>query len=227
MIPFYLDIETIPSQDPAVRDQLAAEISPPGSMSKPETIAKWEAETKPGLIEAALRKTSFDGALGQCCVIGFARGDDSIDAFDSSEVGERTMLIDAYEAMEAMLKEQEEHVVQIVGHNVVEFDLRFLYHRSVILGVKMPHWLPVAARAWDDKVFDTMFRWGGTRTMPSLDKLCRSLGIGTKGIEIGEDMDGSRVWELWQAKRFEDVVTYCKGDVQRVREIHKMMTAVR
>src|SRR3990167_4076214 len=71
----YLDIETIPSQHPNVRNELAKEINQPGNISKPETIAKWHEETKPGLIQDAWLKTSFDGALGQIVVASVAIDD--------------------------------------------------------------------------------------------------------------------------------------------------------
>ena len=50
----YLDAETLPSHDPAIREQIAGEIKPPGSMKKAETIAAWEAEEKPAAIEKAV-----------------------------------------------------------------------------------------------------------------------------------------------------------------------------
>ena len=39
-----MDLETLPSADPAVRDLLAARIKPPAAMKKADTIAAWEAK---------------------------------------------------------------------------------------------------------------------------------------------------------------------------------------
>lgn len=225
MIPFYLDIETIPGQNPVIRDAIAAALKPPASMSKAETIAKWEAEAKPGLIDESWRKTSFDGALGEIILIGFARGDDGIQVAERPKMqDERGLLVEAFELMDAVLHENEYAMVQVVGHNVADFDLRFIWQRAVIHGVKPPPWLPFRARPWDDAVFDTMTRWAGANKFVSLDKLCTALGIARKGTEIGEEIDGSKVWEFWQAGRYEELVTYCAADVSRVREAHARMT---
>jgi len=59
----YLDIETLPTSDAAVMAEIAASVTPPGSYKKPETIAEWERETKPGLVKEAIAKTSFSHRL--------------------------------------------------------------------------------------------------------------------------------------------------------------------
>lgn len=69
-----------------------------------------------------------------------------------------------------------------------------------------------------------MTAWAGIGNRISLDKLCRVMGIPTKGSEIGDEIDGSKVWDFVQAGRIADVATYCCGDVERVREIHRRMT---
>lgn len=68
----YLDIETIETQDADLRARIAADIKPPASMSKAETIAKWEAEAKPDAIASAIAKTALDGATGHLVCIGYA-----------------------------------------------------------------------------------------------------------------------------------------------------------
>lgn len=225
MIPFYLDVETIPGQNPTIIADILANLRPPGSMSKPETIAKWEAEVKPLQAEEQWRKTSFDGALGELIFIGFARGDDGIQVVERpSPNDEGGLLSEAFEIMEATLHEKEYAQVQVVGHRVADFDLRFIWQRAVIHGIKPPAWLPFGARSWDASIFDTMTRWAGHGNFVSLDKLCTALGIARKGTEIGEDIDGSVVWEFWKAGRHDELRTYCSADVSRVREAHKRMT---
>ena len=68
----YIDLETLPDLRLGARERIAETISAPASMSKPETIAKWEAEQKPAAVELAWRKTSFDGGKGKIAVIGWA-----------------------------------------------------------------------------------------------------------------------------------------------------------
>ena len=69
-----------------------------------------------------------------------------------------------------------------------------------------------------------MTAWAGARGTVSLDKLCKVFGIATKGSEIEDEIDGSKVWEFVQAGRIDDVAKYCAGDVERVRQIHKRLT---
>lgn len=223
----FLDIETIPSQDPALRDRLAAEIAPPANMSKPETIAKWAEEKKPALVEAALAKTSFDGALGSICAIGWAFDDDpaSVIAVEdyTSLASEANLLRRFFEVIEARLSATGRHGhLTIVGHNVADFDLRFIFRRAVIHGIRPPATLPFRAKPWDPMIFDTMVAWCGTKDRVSLDKLCSVLGIANKGEELGgEDIDGSKVWEFVRAGRIAEVAIYCAGDVERAREVYK------
>jgi hypothetical protein len=225
----YLDIETIPAQNPAVREDLAAGITPPGSMSKAETIAAWEKEKKPGLVEEAWRRTSFDGALGQVVVIGYAVDDQTpqtlwAPADKVLTLGAEVEILKGFYAALGQMNAKDAVVATWCGHNVVDFDLRFIFQRSVIHGIRPPFVIPFDARPWGDRVFDTMVQWAGVKNRVSLDKLCKVLGVAGKGSEIGDDIDGSKVWDFVKAGKIAEVATYCAGDVERVREIHKRMT---
>ena len=261
----YLDIETIPTQQQAFRDEIAqkflahhqprhdekiaeaAAVKPPGNMTKPETIAAWEKDQKPAKVaalqaeaageleqaktktEEEWRRTSFDGALGQVVVIGFAlddRGPQAIFERDPKKVltldAENRALREFFQSLE-LVDRNDRHTLQVVGHNVVDFDLRFLWQRAVIHGIKVPYWMPWDAKPWGDRVFDTMMAWTGGKGRISQDKLCRVLGIEGKGSEIGDEIDGSKVWDFVQAGRIAEVATYCAGDVHRAREMHRRM----
>ena len=228
----YLDIETIPSQHPNVRNELAKEINPPGNISKPETIAKWHEETKPGLIQDAWLKTSFDGALGQIVVASVAIDDAEPMTFFAEDWAnsERHILASLFDAIRAATERELNggNVGKLkpvfVGHYIVDFDLRFIFQRAAILGIKPADCIPFNARPWGDDVFDTMVAWSGIKGRVSLDKLCRVFGVAAKGTEIGEEIDGSKVWEFVRDGRISDVAKYCAGDVERVRSIHKRLT---
>lgn len=226
MTRIYLDIETCPAQDPAVRNEIAATIEPPGNISKADTIALWHAEKKPGLIEDAWRKTSFDGALGHICVIGLAFDDEPPAALFSAEwLQEEAAILDAFFAqLDQRIAAQPNVRPTFIGHNVIDFDLRFLFQRAVMLGVRPSRHMPFSARPWDDGVFDTMTRWAGTKDRVKLDKLAKAMGLQVKGSEIGEEIDGSKVWDFVRAGRIADVATYCCGDIERTRGIHRRMT---
>jgi predicted PolB exonuclease-like 3'-5' exonuclease len=214
---FVFDIETIPSQIPGLRDELAAAIHPPGNYSKPDTIAKWEVETKPGLIEEAYLSTSFDGGLGQICAIAFALNDDAPTAYavdDLSTAAERKVLEHFFCAVE-----DAGAGTVFVGHNLVGFDIRFVWQRAMVLGVRPPFCFPRDPKPWSELSFDTMTAWAGVKDRVSMDKLCRAFGIPTKGGITGAD-----VWPLVRAGRIAEVAAYCCGDVRRTRAIYRRMT---
>src|SRR6185295_19859041 len=87
-------------------------------------------------------KTALNGDFGRILCIGYAdekangtiqRGvigwDESFGRFTNNE---RELLIEFWE----MLRGFRPHTDRIVGHNIFEFDLKFIYKRSVIHGVR-------------------------------------------------------------------------------------------
>jgi len=226
----HIDIETCPSQSETVKAGIAAGITPPGNMSKAETISAWEKEKKPALVEEAWRKTSFDGALGHICVIGAAIDNNDPVTFwqHNWKDSESDVIAQFYIWLTNNVTEMTRMGSQWVGHNVIDFDLRFLFQRSVIHALEPPYFIPRHTNSYSDRVFDTMTAWAGRRDRISLDKLCRVMGIAGKGSELGgDDIDGCKVWDFVSAGRIADVATYCAGDVIRVREIYKRMTFAR
>jgi hypothetical protein len=234
-----LDIETIPGQAAAVLEALRAdaeaekaECRAPGNYKDPEKIAANIAEQHAAIDAAVMdkwRKTSFDGAFGQIAVVSFAiDGGEPVKVYrdDWQAPGaEAALLEELRDAMHDRLNPKTELAVQIIGHHVSGFDLRFLVQRSIILGVR-PH--PVLMRAaackpWEtDRVFDTMVQWAGVGNKISLDKLCKALGLPGKG-----DIDGSKVWDYVQSGRIAEVADYCADDVRKVWAVYQRMTFAR
>jgi len=210
----YLDIETIPSQKEGFRDTL--DIPIPGNIKKPETIAKWEAEEKPKLLEEAYRKTSFDGAQGEIICIGFALDDDKTNVFW------RTLIGDEYQIIEAFFESLTNNCIapKFVTFNGNSFDLPFIYHRAVILGIKPPKFFPrpLEIKPWGGPTIDVMTMWAGMKNRISQDKLAKALGFEGKG-----DFDGSMVWDAVQAGEEQKVAEYCKDDVEDLRKIYKRL----
>jgi len=233
----YADAETIPGQGAAVREALEveataekAEVKAPSNYKDPDKIAEFVLN-KRAEIDAAMeekwRKTALDGAYGQIAVFSIAIDEAPPVAFYQEDWanGERQILRDLFAALVAAYDPATMRRPVFIGHNLIEFDLRFLFQRAIILGIKPPPLIPFQAKPWDDAVFDTMTQWAGVKNRVSLDKLCKALGIPGKGSELGgEEIDGSKVWDFVKAGRIADVATYCKGDVERVRQAHKRMT---
>jgi 3'-5' exonuclease len=244
----FADIETMPAQRPDVLEEIrqaeaetlsaALEaVRPPGNYKKQETIDEWMATEAPKIkqalidassakVDEAYRKTGLDGAFGQIACVSFAyKNAEPYTVWNADwqrpDYEERVleglslMLTDTIPQNMAM-------AVQVVGHNVAAFDLRFLVQRSIVRGLR-PH--PVLMRAaqakpWEtDRVYDTMIQWAGVGGRISLDKLCRALGLPGKG-----DLDGSKVWDVIKEGRIADVAEYCADDVRKVRAVWKRMT---
>lgn len=217
MKPFYFDLETIPAQDPAVRAELAAAVTAPAQYKKPESIAEWLAENREKEADAAWLKTSFDGGVGQIVCIGWADADDKPHSYfvrDLTPASERTIIEDFFCAM------LDAGPRTLVGHNIIGFDLPFLWKRCMVHGIKPPTLFPRNPKPWAETVVDTMLLWdAGQRAGGSMDRLCRLLGIPGKG-----DFGGAEVWPAIQRGEFAKVAEYCRGDIERTRAMFKRMT---
>ena len=217
----YLDIETLPSRDPEVASDLAAKITPPGNISKPETIAAWEADKKPGLIAEAVKRTSFDGLYGSIACIAWAMDDGPVQHVACSG-GEDGMLQTFFEEISRPSKHGKyDGWHTFIGHNIHGFDLPFIKHRAIVLGIKPPALLLRAfdAKPWAAEIEDTMLMWSTDREKRvGLDKLCKAFGIPGK-----DGFDGSMVADTWPTDP-EKVIAYCMDDVNRVRAVYKRLT---
>lgn len=212
----YLDIETLPTNDGFVMAEIEDGIKPPANISKPETLDKWDAEAKPALVKEAIGKTALSGAWGSVCCIAFAWGDSEPTSLVRDGHGEGALLTDAFAKMQAA--KPQFGMNAIVGHNVANFDIRFIWQRCFVLGVRVPGWFPRDPKPWSREINDTMTMWSGARDFISLDKLCRAMGLRGKG-----NMNGADVAQAWVEGRFEDIKTYCQDDVERVRAVHRKM----
>ena len=86
----YLDIETLPTTDQEVIEELRQSISAPANYSKPETIQKWMDENAESALADKIAKTSFDGMYGSIACICYAFDDGeihSVDCRDGEKVG--------------------------------------------------------------------------------------------------------------------------------------------
>jgi 3'-5' exonuclease len=250
-----IDIETIPGQAAGLREQIMANIRAPKSMKKPETIALWEANERPAAAELAWRKTAVNPALGQiiCIVMRDASRDDSITFQCTPDPdSERDMLLEFAEVLEETYQVPAPHP-RFIGHNLLAFDLPYIFARCAIHKVRLPRWFPtpLTVKPWDTRsAMDTMLMFAGARGKIKMDVLCGALGIALKGSEFlpadqwaGDpngtsmeddaqdeddaiDMDGSKVWDFVNEGRTDLVVRYCDGDVDRTVQMFKALNYV-
>jgi len=218
-----IDIETIPGQQPWLREELTRSIKPPATHKKAETIAKWEAEEKPALVDEAILRTGLDAAFGQVVCISWAVGDDPVQTLASwgiTSEHEGALLRNWVAQMTALYDPRKGQMPIVCGHNMVGFDLPFLHKRCIVHGIKPPYWMPRNVKPWSDRVYDTMTQWAGDRDRISLDRLCRVLGIPGKG----DGPTGADVWPMAQAGEWDQIADYCAADVERTRAVYRRMT---
>lgn len=213
-----IDIETIPSQQPGLLKEIRAGIKPPGNISKPESIEKWMQENAQTAANEAWLKTALNGAAGEIICIGYAIEDSPVKSIHRN-LGdcEATMLARFFGDLAGELDSPPLYV----GHNIHGFDLRFIFQRAVIHGVKPPFPLHHDARYNDlNKSYDTMLAWAGWGNRCKLADICKALGIKVKS----DGIDGSQVWPYVQTGRVQEVATYCEEDVTATREVFRRLT---
>lgn len=215
----YIDIETVPTQDDDVKAEIAAGIKPPASMSKPETIAKWEAEQKSAAVAEAVAKTALDGGYGHVVCIGAAVNDGPAWSEIIPAVSSEKSLISSVFDRITKSRDIRNGATVIVGHNVAEFDLRFLWQRACVLGIAVPPWFPRDPKPWSESVHDTMVLWAGRNGRIGLDRLARIFGVPGKM----EGISGADVGRVWASGDLSRIATYCRDDVETTRSIHQRM----
>lgn len=239
-----IDIETLPDLTPGVReefieaarenikvpsgatkDTLAADLGIFDkeiikAMSRADLDAGWLAEVGPKHAEtvgdAEWRKTSFSGLSGQLLMIGVGLDDEPPIVLDGDEA---LILLDFANLLADVQKRDHMGLPMFVGHNLIDFDLPFIFHRSVMLEIAPHPTFPVAPSRYSERIYDTMSKWAGFGNRIKLDTLARALGVGGK-----EGMDGSQVYDYYAASRIDEIKTYCADDVEMTRAVYRRMT---
>ena len=196
----YFDIETFRSENPPSPE----EISVPGNYKKPESIQAYIDEN----IGELWNKTALNSLKGQIICIGYA-----IDDMPAQIImGTEQEIITEFEKIV-----MENVWMDWIGHNIMGFDLPFIYHRAIKFGNKSLRNV-VPKERFPKNVFDTMLMFSGTdfQQRHSLKNICNFLGIENSKGEI----DGSKVGELWANGEKEKVADYCKSDVEILRQVY-------
>jgi len=203
------DIETIPEGNPE-----DIEVRAPANYKKPEAIEKYIEEHR----DEEFRKGALKGISGQIVSIAWnyldGPGDGPLIMSEARSKGESEAdLLYAFYQSIRVYKESDASSTNLwIGHNILDFDLRFLYQRSLVCGVMPTVMLPVDARHGQG-VFDTMKAWGGWKGYVKQDELYKALG----GPELeDDDIDGSMVYDLWLADEIDTIRDYNERDVMKV-----------
>ena len=111
---------------------------------------------------------------------------------------------------------------ELVGHNILGFDLPFIFQRCLAHSIQVRPWVNLGEYNVRG-VFDTMHRWWlGAKRHVSLDDVAWALGIESSKTS---DVEGSKVFDLYQAGRLDLIREYNLNDVRVTRRIYERMVA--
>lgn len=225
----YIDIETIPTSRADIQARAAEKVAPPGNIKKPESISEWWKTEGDAAKQDAIAKTALDGTWGEIICIGFAVNDGDVEV-----VGRALTEADCINTWMLKLQSQARHTVRSgdiwdqsanwIGHNVQDFDLRFLWQRSRILGVQLPFKLPLGKPSYSrgPYLYDTMKEWSGWGNRIKQTDLELAFGIErVDPLTTG----GAEVFKAYREGRLDDIKAHCRQDIENLRAIHKRMVA--
>lgn len=220
MINVFIDIETIGTG--WYLEQLQADIKAPSNYKNPEAILKWFEENGTTARENANKTAALSPFCKIVCICYAIGHGPIVKLYDTNE---ELLLINFTSRLRKDLTEPLKGFCnpRFVGHNILGFDLPRLFQRCLVNDID-PELVriksPALIKGWDDAYFDTMNVWCGRDYKGnSLANLCREFGIEDKM----PDMDGSKVWPLYQEGRLAEIAQYCANDVAMVRELAKRM----
>ena len=194
----FLDIETIPVEKE--KYELLENI-----YNQKKAVGK-----NPGTFEEFLAGTGLDGAFGRIACISYAFNDDKPKTIS----GKESLILQKF-------WEVAKTADLFIGFNILDFDLRLIYQRSVILGVRPTLDLNFA-RYRSSPIFDVMREWSKWESHNiSLDTLAKALGL--KSSKDGA-INGSNVAKAYEEGRLKEIYDYCERDVELTRKIYNRLT---
>ena len=137
---------------------------------------------------------------------------------DGEEVDEKKSLL----AFLDFMKDFDCDTDEIVGHNLVGFDLPFIFQRCLVNGIAAKPLVDLSEYRVRG-VFDTMHAWWlGAKRNVSLDDIAWALGIESSKTATAE---GSKVFELYQAGKLAEIREYNLNDVRVTRKVYERIVA--
>ena len=200
----FFDIETIPA------DENTKEVAVSLALQKAN---KYNNDKKTKSRESLYRLTAISGDFGQIFCIGYALNDQPVEIIKGEEA---EILKNWWQiANQADL---------FIGHNIMDFDLRFIFKRSIIHKIKPAarHLNLSFARYRNFPIYDTMREWEKwSQSFISLDTLAKALGLQSSKTD---GIDGSKVYGYYLKGKYQEIYHYCQKDVELTRQVYNRMT---
>jgi hypothetical protein len=118
------------------------------------------------------------------------------------------------------LKDFDRESDELVGHNILGFDLPFIFQRCLAHCISARPIVDLADYRVRG-VFDTMHAWWlGAKRFVSLDDIAWALGIESSKTAT---VEGSKVFDLYQAGKLAEIREYNLNDVRVTRKVYERM----
>ena len=137
---------------------------------------------------------------------------------DGQEQSEQEALTDFLSLMQSFDPEIDE----IIGHNIIGFDLPFIFQRCLVNNIAVRPFVNLSEFNVRG-VYDTMHRWWlGARNRVALDDIAWAMGIPSSKTD---EVEGSRVFELYQAGKLAEIREYNLNDVRVTRKVYERIVS--
>jgi DNA polymerase elongation subunit (family B) len=157
------------------------------------------------------KETMLEPNVGKILCIGWAMSPPA-DSQPQVISGEESQIISAF-------WELQKQANILVGHNIYNFDIPFIWKRSILLNIKPP--LSQSAIRYKIRDTQSMFitcdiRQERQPKRISLHNLARLLGFESHK----EETSGASVYQLAKENQYNKIYEYCKKDVELTRKIY-------
>jgi hypothetical protein len=149
-------------------------------------------------------------------------GNQSEHAFGIDAAGHEQGEAQALQGFLALMEDFDPECDLLVGHNIISFDLPFIFQRCLANNIAVKPFIDLSEFNVQG-VYDTMRGWWlGSRNRVALDDIAWALGIESSKTS---EVEGSRVFELYQAGRLAEIREYNLNDVRVTRKVYERMVA--
>ncbi len=202
----FLDIETIPAGNPVV----PFELSPPGNISKQETIDAWYKDKAPAIAAEKYRARALDSMAGEILCIGYAFEDEPAKCITGEE---QNSLKSFSDIITGGWKENP----TFVGWNIAAFDIPWIWRLAIKYGLTDLRNAFNRDR-YKGNYIDLMLTWATDfKDYTKMDDVAKFLGMpGKTG-----DLTGATIYDAYREGRMDDIVAYCNNDVETIRGIYR------
>lgn len=194
----FFDLETIPASDDLREAATESERS------------KWKSKDIAEDDEALFRASALSGNFGRIFCIGYAIDDEPARIIGGNEV----KILDEWWKVAA-------GAAKFIGHNVINFDIPFLYKRSIINKCSPSQLLPIK-NFETVTIYDTDKQWNRWLYQSSIKLHHLAIALGLPSSKE-DGIDGSQVYDFYLKGKFKEIYEYCKRDVELTRKIYKRM----